>query len=73
MMYLTHCKQAFIAGSPHKDLVGGNDDRHSHLQTCGVFLLAAAHLDQPYKVQVINLTVNIFNMWMYGMFFYVVY
>lgn len=54
--YVTLMCQTFIAGSPHKDLVGGDDDRHSHLQTRGVFLLSTAHLDQPHEVQVINLT-----------------
>lgn len=34
--------------------MGVNDDRHRHLQTCGVLLLAATHLDQSDKVQVMN-------------------
>lgn len=46
------------AGSAHKDLVGVYENRHSHLQTRGVFLLCTAHMDQPHKVQVISLLMN---------------
>lgn len=54
---LSDLNKTFTAGSPHKALVGGYDDRHCHLQTRGVLLLSAPHLDQSHKVQVMKFDV----------------